>query len=238
MKNTAGQAPSEPQEESPCPLCRADSDFFLHQEQRDYRQCPDCRLIFVPPRFFLPREQEIERYLEHENSLDNPGYVKMFKDKIDIVRTVCPGVRKVLDYGCGYEPVLKTLLTRDGYAAEGYDAYFFPQGKLEPGYDLIISTETFEHFKEPGCEIDTLVSLLSRAGYLAVMTRFYCATDDAASANDAASREDFQNWYYQRDPTHIAFYSPNTFAWIAKDKGLKIVYNNATDFIILRHCPG
>ena len=155
----------------------------------------------------------------------------MFQDKIDVVRTICSGVVKVLDYGCGYEPVLKTLLLREGYLAEEYDTYFFPQRKLVPGYDLIISTETFEHFREPKNEVDKLVSLLSPMGYLAVMTRFF------PEEGHQSSSEVFQNWYYQRDPTHIVFYSSHTFAWIAKDKGLKIIYNNEKDFIILQNSP-
>ncbi|MEC7641345.1 MAG: class I SAM-dependent methyltransferase [Nitrospinota bacterium] len=233
MKHPDNQALQEPREEPPCPLCRSGTIFFLHQLQREYRQCPDCRLIFVPSRYFLSPEEEKERYLEHENMLDNTGYVNMFLEKIKIVQSVCRGVHKVLDYGCGYEPVLQTLLTREGYAAEGYDSFFFPQGNLEPGYDLIISTETFEHFRQPGSEIGKLVALLPPAGFLAVMTRFHCGGD-----NPEASRENFRNWYYQRDPTHIAFYSPHTFAWIAKDQGLEIVYNNETDFIILQRPAG
>ena len=231
MKNTPIKTLTPFLDESQCPLCKADTTLFLHQRQRDYRQCPNCSLIFVPPRFFLPSEEEKKRYLEHENSLENAGYVKMFQEKIDILKTVCPRVRKVLDYGCGYEPVLTTLLSREGYAVDGYDLIFFPQCQLEPVYDLIVSIETFEHFKKPGIEIDKLVSLLKSTGYLAVMTHFY-------SKDDSPSREQFQSWYYQRDPTHIAFYSLKTFAWIAKDKGLKIIYNNEKNFIILKRSLG
>ena len=28
-------------------------------------------------------------------------------------------------------------------------------------------------------------------------------------------REGFGDWYYHRDPTHVAFYSRRTFRWIA-----------------------
>jgi len=228
LKNAARETRHAAGEEPSCPLCRAGTVFFLHRDRREYRRCPDCRLISVPPRFFLPREKEIERYLQHDNSLENPGYVKMFQDKIEIVKNVCPDARKALDYGCGYEPVLQTLLSRAGYEADGYDINFFPRAGLQPGYDLIISTETFEHFKEPGREIDRIVALLSPRSCLAVMTRFYPEEDGCVS------REGFQNWYYPRDPTHVAFYSPGTFAWVAQDRGLKIVFANPKDFVILR----
>lgn len=221
--------PAEVLHPNMCPLCYGDACFFLSEDQREYWRCPNCRLIFVPPDFFLPRQEEIERYLQHENSLENEGYVKMFREKIDIVKAVCPKIRKVLDYGCGYEPVLKTLLSREGYLVDGYDLNFFPQCDFQPGYDLIISVETFEHFKEPGKEIDKLVSLLSASRYIAVMTRFYPGEKKLVS--------EFKNWYYKRDPSHIAFYSPETFSWIAEAKGFKIVFNNEKDFVILQLSP-
>ncbi len=36
----------------------------------------------------------------------------------------------------------------------------------------------------------------------------------------------FQNWWYRRDPTHIAFYSPITFEKIAEQLNLEIMYHN------------
>jgi len=215
-----------------CPLCYYPSTKnFFRSEIRDYLLCPQCGLIFVPPRFFLPKDEEVARYLEHQNSLESEGYVNMFQEKIDAVAKICPRAKTALDYGCGYEPVLTALLSRAGYRAEGYDANFFPQRGLNSIYDLVISTETFEHFKEPGKEIKTIRSLLAPAGFMAVMTRQYPEKDGGP---DAVS---FRNWYYQRDPTHICFYSAKTFAWIARSNGFKILYDNGKDFIILQTDP-
>ncbi|KMP12276.1 hypothetical protein UZ36_01600 [Candidatus Nitromaritima sp. SCGC AAA799-C22] len=212
-----------------CPLCEhCPSDFHLSADQREYWLCPQCRLIFVPPAFFIPAEQEVARYLEHENSLDNEGYVNMFQEKIDVIKQVCPGIQTTLDYGCGYAPVLKTLLTRTGYRAEGYDPNFFPGGDSQKKYDLVISTETFEHFKEPAKELARLVRRISDGGYLAAMTRFY------PTKNETLCEETFGKWYYKRDPTHVAFYCEKTFSWIAEQFHLEIRHNNGNDFIILQ----
>jgi len=35
----------------------------------------------------------------------------------------------------------------------------------------------------------------------------------------------------------VAFYSPGTFAWVAKDRGLEILFANQKDFVILRRVP-
>ena len=190
--------------------------------------CPQCSLIFVPQKFFIPQEEEVDRYLEHENNLESEGYVNMFQEKINVIAKNCPEVKNVLDYGCGYEPVLKTLLTRAGYETKGYDINFFPDEGLNSTYDLVISTETFEHFKDPGRELQKIKTLLSPKGYIAVMTRHYPLIDSQADL------ESFKNWYYQRDPTHICFYTTKTFSWIAKSNGFNFLYDDGKDFIILQ----
>jgi len=214
-----------------CPLCGSLAAWFASGEGRAYHLCPCCALIFVPEAHFISREEEVKRYLEHENSLDNPGYVAMFQKKIDLLATACPGARSALDYGCGYEPVLKALLERQGYRADVYDENFFPAPPPRADYDLVISTETFEHFKAPAREIEKILSLLSPAGFLAVMTRF------APAGGGGPSRADFDRWYYKRDPTHIVFYSEKTFSWIADHFDLAIVYNNREDFVVLQKKP-
>ncbi len=182
----------------------------------------------MPPEFFISQEDEVNRYREHENNLDNVGYVKMFQEKINTVKKISPGVNTILDYGCGYEPVLKTLLSREGYQADGYDSNFFPREESDKEYDLIISTETFEHFKEPRNELTRLVPRISNEGYLAVMTRFYPVK------NNTLCPETFSKWYYKRDPTHVAFYCPKTFSWIADEFAMNICHNNENDFIIMQ----
>ena len=112
-----------------CSLCYSPSEFLLKADRREYHLCTSCRLIFVPSRFFITPEKEIERYLEHENSLENEGYVHMFEEKIDLITDYCQDVQTVLDYGCGYEPVLKTLLERRGYRAEDMTPTFFRNSK-------------------------------------------------------------------------------------------------------------
>ena len=212
-----------------CPLCHHPSpSFHLQADLREYWLCPKCALVFVPPEFFISQEDEVNRYREHENNLDNVGYVKMFQEKINTVKKISPGVNTVLDYGCGYEPVLKTLLSREGYQADGYDSNFFPREESDKEYDLIISTETFEHFKEPRNELTRLVPRISNEGYLAVMTRFYPVK------NNTLCPETFSKWYYKRDPTHVAFYCPKTFSWIADEFAMNICHNNENDFIIMQ----
>ncbi len=211
-----------------CPLCDASAKNLAHSESREYQLCELCKLIFVPPTFHIPVNEEVARYLEHENSLDNEGYVEMFAKKIALVKTHCPPLKTALDFGCGYEPVLKTLLEKEGMQTEVYDHNFFPDINANKTYDLVISTETFEHFRNPKEDIQLAANCVSSGGILAVMTRFYPITDGELS------KEDFSKWYYKRDPTHILFYTSHTFQWLAENLGFQIIFDNQFDFVLLR----
>ena len=172
-----------------CPLCESFSSHFLFAEKREYRLCDTCQLIFVPTLFHISKKDEIKRYLEHNNGLHNEGYVNMFRTKMKLIKIICPKAEKILDYGCGYEPVLKYLLSQEGYKVDGYDKNFFPNGQSMKHYDLVVSTETFEHFREPRKEVKRILELLNGSGYMAVMTRFY------PRENGWASRQGFKKWY-------------------------------------------
>ncbi|MBC8287222.1 MAG: class I SAM-dependent methyltransferase [Nitrospinae bacterium] len=207
-----------------CPLCSFSAHYLTSGENREYWLCSRCRAISVPASFHISPDEEVKRYLEHENSLESEGYVRMFQEKIDILQAY--DIKSALDYGCGYEPVLKTLLERQGIKADGYDPNFFPDTCREKLYDLVISTETFEHFRTPAEEISRIADRVVPGGILAIMTRFYPTAD-----------KDFADWYYKRDPTHIIFYCSQTFQWIAENTGFKLIFNNEHDFVVLKK-PG
>ncbi|MBT7682227.1 MAG: class I SAM-dependent methyltransferase [Nitrospina sp.] len=207
-------------------MCGFSADFLTLGENREYWLCPQCRAISVPAELHISPDDEVKRYLEHENSLESEGYVRMFQEKIDILQTY--PIKSALDYGCGYEPVLKILLTRLGIEADGYDPNFFPEIRLDKRYDLVISTETFEHFRNPAEEIQRIIDRVVPGGYLAIMTRFYPTEDNRFQPDK------FANWYYKRDPTHIIFYCTKTFQWLAENIGFKMVFNNDHDFVVLK----
>ena len=211
-----------------CPLCRNTAELFSTGENREYQLCDLCGLIFVPSQFHIPIESERLRYQEHENSVENEGYVAMFMKKVSLIKKYCPKIKTALDFGCGYEPVLKVLLEREGLKTEIYDSIFFPDSPKNKSFDLVISTETFEHFKNPFQDIQWAINHVTPSGFLAVMTRFY------PLENGKLSEEKFSKWYYKRDSTHIVFYSSKSFHWIADKMDLKIILNNQFDFVIMQ----
>ncbi len=211
-----------------CPWCGGASDRFVAGAGRDFYLCPLCRFIFVPRSQHVPPEEEKARYLEHENHAGNAGYVRMFEEKLDLLAARGRSGGTALDFGCGYEPVLKTLLEKRGYEVSVYDRFFFPRWEAGRRYDLVISTETFEHLKCPAMEVDRILEVLNPGGWLAIMTRWYPETSGEPDARA------FAQWYYQRDPTHIGFFGRGPFHWLAKTRGLEIVYENSRDFIVFQ----
>ena len=75
---------------------------------------------------------------------------------------------------------------------------------LERTYDFVVCSEVAEHCHRPAEEFPRLDGLLKPGGRLGIMTGIL--TDD----------DRFADWHYRRDPTHVVFYRPETFAHIAR----------------------
>jgi len=197
-----------------CKLCQTRTSIIPGISEPVYYHCPNCDLIFMDESFYLDAAAERTRYEQHNNTCENEGYVQMFRDFIQ--KTVQPhleGIDTALDFGCGPGPVLATLLREMGISTDIYDPYFFPRREYRgKHYDLITSTEVFEHLSQPLETLQLLISLLNNNGILAIMTLFHPPI------------EDFPNWWYHRDPTHICFYSTQTLTWIAQHFNLDILY--------------
>ena len=102
------------------------------------------------------------------------------------------------------------ILKKDGYLVDLYDPFFYPNKSIFSNkYNFITCTEAAEHFFNPQKEFESMDSILEDNGILAIMTSFL------------SNIEDFENWYYRRDPTHVVFYSQETFKVIARQRNWK-----------------
>ena len=157
-------------------------------------------------REFLPdRDAERERYLQHNNRVDDPDYRAFLSRLWDRVRPLLAPGSVGLDYGSGPGPALLAMMREDGFDVRAFDPIFAPDlAALESTYDFVVCTETAEHFHRPGAEF------LRLDGLLAVMTS---VIDDPAA---------FGDWHYRRDPTHVSFYGAETMVWIADRMGWRL----------------
>ncbi|MCB1025151.1 MAG: class I SAM-dependent methyltransferase [Acidobacteria bacterium] len=193
-----------------CPICSPSyHQFFFRDKFREYFRCSNCSLIFVPPEFHPTRPNEKARYEEHNNDPDDQGYREFLERIVPPIKERMPKGARGLDFGCGPTPLLADMLTENGYLMEIYDSFYETERKvLERSYDFIVSTEVLEHLSQPLSELQKLLSILKPGGIIAIMTLPF------------DSSIDFSGWHYKNDPTHICFYSAETFDWLAAHLGL------------------
>ena len=192
-----------------CPLCLQEKTalFYVRRGsigERDFHICEVCDLVFVPERFHLGWREQLERYRSHNNHLYDRDYREFLSRLFDqLLPYVVPG-HSALDYGSGPGPALAAMMSEAGLSVSTYDPFFQPdESPLDVRYDIVTCTETAEHFVKPSVDFDKLDSVLNPSGWLGVMTGMLDSWDQ------------FKDWYYHKDPTHISFYSRRTMMWIA-----------------------
>lgn len=200
-----------------CTLCHnRKTEAFFEDSRRQwvYGECMECGLVFRDPQSFLDPGAEKTRYESHNNSIENQGYVKFLSP---VVESLAPYIRTGevgLDFGCGPGPILDQLLRPLGVSVENYDPYFYPDSDcLEKQYDFVTCTEAFEHFYDPGKEMETLYQLIKPGGLLLLMTE---------------KRKDlpnFEKWGYRTDNTHVCFLNDKTVEWISRAWNYEVIFS-------------
>ncbi len=208
-----------------CKICGNETKI-INDEAREkiYLKCSVCEAIAIKDEFFVPAEREKGQYDNHNNSIENSGYVKMFENFLDFFwDTIKDEATETLDFGSGPGPVLSKIIEKRSLHVDIFDKFYQPDEVYkDKKYDLITSTEVFEHLKNP---LETLLLFkkhLKKDGIIAIMTLFH--------NNDT---EEFLNWWYRRDPTHILFYTPKTFEVMCAMCGLKILKTDHKRIIVL-----
>ncbi len=206
-----------------CPLCCSSTVGFFHQDNlREYWRCGRCALVFVLEQYYLSAAAEKAQYDLHENIEGDPGYEAFLNRLAEPLLSRLEGSRSILDFGCGPAPVLANVLRRHGHSVTLYDYFYYrDEGIWSHFYDAITATEVFEHLHNPGVELERLWQHIREGGYLAVMTK---------RVIDLAA---FSRWHYKNDPTHVCFFSADTFCWWAAQKNAHLEFIGA-DVVLLK----
>jgi len=177
-------------------------------------------------RTFLPdRAAEEARYKAHQNGPQDDGYVQFLNQAISPALPCLNKSMRGLDYGCGPTPTLSGLLEAQGLHCENYDPYFCPAFPACQ-FDFIFATEVVEHFFNSGEEFKRISGLLKPGGILTVMTEAW------------VSVQEFAEWHYAKDITHVSFYHASTIAFISARYGFEILNKDTPRVTVLRkHNP-
>jgi hypothetical protein len=205
-----------------CKICNTKTvSFEDNQLKKIFHHCPSCELIFLDKEFYVGNDNEKKQYDHHNNSLENEGYVKMFEDFLNYF---WKDFNNVLDFGSGPTPVLATLMQKRALHVEHFDKFYQTDEIYKnKTYELITSTEVFEHLENPTQVLKLLASHLKKDGTIAIMTLFH-----------TNKQEDFLKWWYRRDPTHITFFTPKSIETMAKECGLEVTKHDNKRIIILK----
>lgn len=185
--------------------------------------CKSCEYIFKDPSCYQPVKAQKERYDLHTNDENDEGYRAYFQRFVDFVIPHIGKPMTALDFGCGKSTLLSDILKNIGIDTDAYDPIYHPENWDDSKkYDLIVSTEVFEHLHQPKEVFETLLEHLNPSGFLAIQTQFHPENEEA-----------FQQWYYHRDPTHIVFFSSKTFKRLAKIYKCNYIADNGKNMVIL-----
>lgn len=199
-----------------CKICGSDTKT-IYDGQFDiaYYNCVNCEFIQMDDSKTVDFKREREVYDLHNNTIEDEGYVNMFKDFIDKAVLPFASSGELLDFGSGPEPVLSQVIKRDtDFNVDHYDLHFQPVKVYEEKtYDVIVSTEVIEHLSDPLSYFKLFKKHLKPGGILAVMTLFHYNDEEA-----------FKKWWYRRDETHISFFNKTTLSEIAVQLDLSILY--------------
>jgi hypothetical protein len=203
------------QSETQCPLCANRSAvLFCHDRRRTYFHCPQCDLIFVPPRQLLMPDEEKTRYDLHQNDPADLRYRKFLNRLFRPLEKKLPPDAHGLDFGCGPGPTLSVMFEEGGYHCDNYDLYYaVAPALLKKQYDFLTCSEAMEHFRRPRDEFEQFLQLVRPGGWIGIMTQLH---------NEAPVP--FERWHYKDDDTHIAFFSRRTFQTLGRTYGLLLEY--------------
>lgn len=208
-----------------CHICDKNTIVFTHEKTNiTYYHCKSCEYIFKSPENYQDFEVQKERYNLHENNDEDAGYIAYFQRFLDFILPLIDRPQNALDFGCGRTSLLASLLDKEGIVCDYYDPIYHPDTlESHKKYDLIVSTEVFEHLHQPSLVFKDLLEKLHSGGYLALQTEFH--------ANEL---EAFKKWWYPSDTTHIVFFRPHTFKVLCEKHGSRFIKDNGKNMVLIQ----
>ncbi len=237
-----------------CVFCESVSvrrfDLKTKRTLRGFSYCADCGGIAVLPEYFLPLQEQRERYLKHRNSLADSGYKRFLCSFLEAVFAfnggVCVHAASILDYGSGPEPALVQLLRESAAGGAGVRPAALPfleQTRVVTGWDPFFAPDLPETDRAVAAAVSSsampeatdgfdLVTCLEVAehfeqpqrGFAGIASRCkpggYAAIGTLPIPADFPIPDGFSSWWYKDDRTHVSFYTEKAIAACGARAGL------------------
>ena len=183
-----------------------------------YFQCETCDYVQMEEAFLPSSAQEKSRYETHKNS--DSTYEKYLSKILDESSLGLKPKEAILDFGSGPFPMAEKILSQRGLSIQSYDPYFQPKSPAGL-FDVILLHEVVEHFTYPLQTFAAIRLLTANEGRWLIHTQFF------------PGFQNFQNWSYRRDFTHVGFYNWKSLSTLAEKYGMRIAKIQGSDFIQL-----
>jgi 2-polyprenyl-3-methyl-5-hydroxy-6-metoxy-1,4-benzoquinol methylase len=156
-------------------------------------------------------EQEKKHHLAHQAHVQGDAYQSTLRRLALPLFEHAQSGEDWLDFGCGPGRPLEPFAHGAGVRLAAYDPLFVPDPHvLQRKYAGIACSETAEHFHHPGRAFDQLQELLQPGGWLGILT--WVLRDPGG----------FSGWRYADDFTHVCFYQPKTWLYMAARQGWEL----------------
>ena len=161
-----------------CPVCSGKQfnsfisckDYTVSHETFQIAQCASCGFKFTNPR---PSETEIVKYYQSEDYISHSNTSKgiinsLYKvarkftisQKVNLIKSVCPDGKSILDYGCGTGEFLNGM-KKAGWFVNGVEPSKQAQGFAINNYELhIIEPNEINRLRENNFDVITLWHVL------------------------------------------------------------------------------
>lgn len=231
-----------------CPLCQS---LNVHEYcsgthwplSGAFYFCQTCSVIFKHPDLALSAHEEKARYDLHTNSTEDLQYLNYLKhswtrfmDRVqdmDMAAGIKTGAQtqvedqaqahseaeihttsmlNILDYGCGPVKALEHILQDAPFNTLSWDKYYHSTPLELESFDIIFCHEVVEHFTQAQSDFEELLARTHPGSLLFIRTELY-----------PDSLDEFKAWYYKNDPTHVIFYHPQSFKYLAQRYNLKLL---------------
>jgi SAM-dependent methyltransferase len=203
------------QDEKPCPICHASPALFF-QDQRTFYKCPECSLIFTEN---FPEKDVEEKHYKDQWATTDPNF---WKQQVDVLVQLIGNYRKpsrILDFGSGSGEMTNEFRERgyDVTPLEPMTHGYLKDQNYSAQFDVVIAVEVIEHLREPWKEILEIEKVLAPDGIVIFSTLLTNAFIDRPDAS-----EQFKNWWYKDDPTHVSFFCNRVLSKMADIKNYDI----------------
>ena len=215
------------QEIKSCRICHASSPLFF-RDKRSFYKCPECSLIFT---FDLPGKEAEETHYKNQWATTDTNF---WKKQVDVLLQLIDNYRtpkRILDFGSGSGEMTNEFLKRgyDVTPLEPMTHGYLKDQNYSAKFDVVIAVEVIEHLPKPWEELHEIENVLAPGGiviFSSLLTNSFIDRPD--------KREQFENWWYKDDPTHVSFFCNRVLQKMADMKNYDIDIFDDKAFVLKR----